>query len=115
MKTWEMLKELTENPNKEFVSKNGVKVKMVDGRLIYPYYHDCELQTDDWFLVNEDVLRYYTWEDTEANAEHDIRLEKIRNELTEIKMMLSDVQGLYEIERVKSELQSLIHRLVGGF
>ena len=75
MKTWEMIKGLTENPNKEFVSKNGVKVKMVDGRLIYPYYHDCELQTDDWFLVNEDVLRYYTWEDIELKRGEDYESE----------------------------------------
>lgn len=58
MKTWEMIKELTENPNKKFKNKkDGYKVQMINGLLVYPFYNsEHELQSSDWFLVADNAL-----------------------------------------------------------
>ena len=59
-----MIKELTENPEKEFKNKtDGYRVKMIDDVLTYPWYNsEHELQTDDWFLIAENVLEM-EWEE----------------------------------------------------
>ena len=64
MNTWEMLKELTENPNKVFENQNGLKVRTCDGVLCY----DEDLHrygalfvgdTEDW----EEVPTEVTWQE----------------------------------------------------
>ena len=54
MKTWEMIKELTENPEKEFVQKNNKKFHVfmtVDGEVFYGIDGDGQtkpLVLDNW-------------------------------------------------------------------
>lgn len=64
MKTWEMLKELTENPNKRFcstknksdcVSNNCGKVEWIDGNHFYPSW----ILDEEW----EEAPQEVTWQE----------------------------------------------------
>ena len=97
MKTWEMIKELTENPKKEFVLKNDRRVNVfmtVGGEVCYEV-DGCDivklLKLDGWLLKQEweevkkpvgfmDVLKQAKKDNaklfTIKNPEHDVNFTK---------------------------------------
>ena len=81
MKTWEMIKEITENPDKRFKIKNGkATVGISDSRLQWLDDEDVEAE----FVLTELILHDMEWEEVEEPVDFTIAFNSLQKDKSEI-------------------------------
>ena len=106
MKTWEMIKELTENPDKRFKIKNGkATVGISDSRLQWLDDEDVEVE----FVFTEFILHDTEWEEVKEPVDFIEVLKRIKDSDGDIRLML--INDLYEVEIKNKTFDKVLYHL----
>lgn len=101
MKTWEMIKELTENPDKRFKIKNGkATVGISDSRLQWLDDEDVEAE----FVLTELILHDMEWEEVKEPVDFMTAFNALQKDKSEITLIVMipwkplAIDGTIEVE-----------------
>ena len=108
MKTWEMIKELTENPEKKFKVKNAEgTVGITDKRL--QWIDGTYIDSNEDLIINEIVLHDLEWEEVKEPVDFMEVLKRIEDSDGDIRLML--INDLYEVEIKNKTFDKVLYNL----